>query len=301
MSTSPAQEAGRAAEEGLARYLVSWHPEPVVDHDDLDAAPTAALSAVLDLPQPAAGPGDTLPLLWHWLHFLEWPPQRELGEDGHPLHGHFLPPLPDRRRMFAGGRLRVQEPLRLGTPAWRRSSLHRVETKHGRSGEMVFVTTRHEFGQGDRSCLVEEQDIVYRCEDRAPSRPVPPDPDAALPREAADWSVPMRPDSRMLFRISALTANSHRIHYDAPYAEQREGYPGLVVHGPLLALLMAESLRRNAQARPTSFDYRLRSPIFTGEELRAVRDGERGDGGRVRLRVETARESRHATAAAGWA
>lgn len=281
---------------GLRGHLESWAPEPVVDADELRAGPVAALSAVLDLPGPVAGDGQPLPPLWHWLYFLDQPAQHELGADGHPRAGHFLPPIPDRRRMFAGGRLAVHAPLLIGRPARRTSGLHNVEVKQGRTGELAFVTVRSEITQHDRVCVVEEQDLVYRSGedarrvfDLAADAPEPAEPDGG-------WWLAARPDSRLLFRISALTANAHRIHYDEPYCREVEGYPGLVVHGPLLALLMLDVVRRNtAPGRVRAFGYRLRHPVFAGEKL--IVAGRPDDAaGRVDLRVATGRQDRHATA-----
>lgn len=270
----------------LGAHVTDWRPGPVTAVDDLPAGPAAALSAVFDR-TPATGP---LPPLWHWLYFLDWAPQRDLGEDGHPRDGHFLPPIPDRRRMFAGGRLQVHRPLALGTPAQRVSSLGDVSVKHGRTGEMMFVTVRSEISQDSRLCVVEEQDIVYRAgEDERRGGMLSASTDEA-PAAGEPWQFALRPDSRLLFRISALTANAHRIHYDEPYVRAVEGYPGLVVHGPLLVLLMLE-LVRDKQVR--SLSYRLRRPAFAGEHLRALGRPE-GDG--ANLRIATAREDRSATA-----
>ncbi|MEV7884772.1 hypothetical protein ACWD3I_15990 [Streptomyces sp. NPDC002817] len=277
----------------LSTYVESWTPGPVTDGDPLPAGPVAALSAVLDLPRTVAEDGDPLPPLWHWLYFLSRPAQRELGADGHPSRGHFLPPLPDRQRMWAGGRCEITEPLRLGEPAERVSSLASVAVKQGRTGEMVFVTERREFRQRGRLRLVEEQDIVYRCGRSASQHPSVVD-EFASPRPDGPWQLALRPDPAVLFRFSALTANAHRIHYDAPYCRDEEGYPGLVVHGPLLALLMLELPRRNAPARRVrSLSYRLHRPVFAGEHLAAC--GTPGDD-RAELRIATHREERHATA-----
>lgn len=277
----------------LSTYVESWTPGPVTDEDPLPAGPVAALSAVLDLPGTVGGDGDPLPPLWHWLYFLSWPAQRELGADGHPSRGHFLPPLPDRQRMWAGGRCEITEPLRLGEPAERVSSLASVTVKQGRTGEMVFVTERREFRQHGRLRLVEEQDIVYRCGRGASQHPSAVD-EFTAPHPTEPWQLALRPDPAVLFRFSALTANAHRIHYDAPYCRDEEGYPGLVVHGPLLALLMLELPRRNAPARRVrSLSYRLHRPVFAGEHLAAC--GTPGDD-RAELRITTHREERHATA-----
>lgn len=278
----------------IGSYVDSWTPAPVTDEDSLPVGPVAALSALLDLPDPAARAGDPLPPLWHWLYFLNWPPQKDLGTDGHPRDGHFLPPVPHRRRMFAGGRCEITEPLRLDEPAERVSSLGAVTAKHGSTGELLFVTERREFRQYGRTCLVEEQDIVYRSERRsAGPSPVVLD-ESAVPEAEDAWQVPLRPGPALLFRFSALTANAHRIHYDAPYARNEEGYPGLVVHGPLLAVLMLELARRNAPGQQVrSLSYRLRRPVFAGEHVLACGTPAAG---RAELRVATRREARHASA-----
>lgn len=280
----------------LSSYAESWTPGPVRDEDPLSPDPVAALSAVLDQPGTVAKAGDPLPPLWQWLYFLSWPAQRELGDDGHPLHGHFLPPLPDRQRMWAGGRCEITEPLVLGTPAERVSSLGSVTAKQGRSGEMLFVTERREFRQHGRTCLVEEQDIVYRSGRGSGQQPTITVAEDASPAAEAPWQLPLQPGPPLLFRFSALTANAHRIHYDAPYAQETEGYPGLVVHGPLLALLMQELARRNSPERPVrSLSYRLRKPVFAGERLVACGTPS-GDGRAAALNVATHREEQHATA-----
>ncbi|MCO1653607.1 FAS1-like dehydratase domain-containing protein [Pseudonocardia humida] len=261
----------------LAAAVEGWAPAPTTTTDVLAPRPAAAFSALLDLPAPAAGPGDPLPPLWHWLHFLDHPRRSELGEDGHPADGHFLPPLPHRRRMFAGGRLRVRAPMRVGDRVECGSELVSVRAKSGRSGEMLFVTLRRTFSREGRVLAVEEQDIVYRSQvagsarPTAPAEPVPPGPPAR-------WRIELPTDPVLLFGFSALTHNSHRIHYDAPYARGVEGYPGLVVHGPLLALLALELPRRELPgAALAEVDYRLVRPAFAGAPLVATGDvdGER--------------------------
>jgi 3-methylfumaryl-CoA hydratase len=281
---------------GLARYLDAWAPAPVTLGDPVAAAPVAALSQVLDQEAAVAGEGEPLPPLWHWLHFLEWPAQRELGADGHPAHGHFLPPLPDRRRMFAGGRAEFTAPLRVGVPARRTSSLAKVEIKRGRTGEMAFVTVRHEIAQEGETRVTEEQDLVYRVgEGERRSGGFGLDLGEAEPSDA-DWQLILRPSPPLLFRYSALTANAHRIHYDEPYVRDVEGYPGLVVHGPLLVQLMLELARREAPEREIhTLSYRLRKPVFAGEQVCALGDVADG-GGSAGLRIATRRDERHATA-----
>jgi hydroxyacyl-ACP dehydratase HTD2-like protein with hotdog domain len=288
---------------GLARWLDAWNPAPVTARDTIAAAPAAALGAVLDQDAPVAGEGRALPPLWHWLYFLDWPAHRELGADGHPAHGHFLPPVPDRRRMFAGGRAEFTAPLRVGAAAVRTSSLAKTEIKHGRTGELAFVTVRHEISQGGQVCVVEEQDLVYRSGggERRPTGPGPELADANSDIGPVDsdapWQLAVRPSPTLLFRYSALTANAHRIHYDEPYARDAEGYPGLVVHGPLLVTLMLELARRGAPERQVrTLSYRLRKPVFAGEHVLALGDPAADVDEPARLRVATRRDEEHATA-----
>lgn len=256
--------------DDLAAYLAGWTPEPVESAGHLDGRPSAAFAALLDQPPPGSAlPGAELPPLWHWFHLLDAPAQAELGDDGHPAHGRFLPPIPDRRRMFAGGRLRVREPLRIGDVVTRRSSLVSATPKAGRSGALVFVTVRHEFTRGGASvpAVVEEQDFAYRSQPAGQPR-VLLDP---IPAGPAQPGIELLPDAAMLFRFSALTYNTHRIHYDHPYVTTVEGYPGLVVHGPLLALLLLELPRRlSPERRVAAFSYRLRRPAFAGTPVVAT-------------------------------
>ncbi len=280
--------------KGLASYVAEWNPAPVTATDPLPAAPAAALGAVLDRQDTAPGPGEPLPPLWHWPYFLDWPEQRRLGADGHPAEGPFLPPVPDRRRMIAGGRAEFTAPLLLGAAAHRTSGVVGTEVKHGRTGEMLFVTVRHEISQEGVVRVVEEQDVVYRSGEDARRRTRFALDTADAPPAKESWELRLRPTPSLLFRFSALTANAHRIHYDTPYCKDVEGYPGLVAHGPLLVLLMLEMVRENAPGRTVrALSYRLRAPLFVGEQLVAV--GEEGPGG-AELRVASRREERHASA-----
>ncbi len=291
MSPADASDADFSVLEETAR---TWHPAGTHATDALDPAAVAALSAVLDLPEPVATAGRPLPPLWHWLHFLTWPRQSDLGPDGHLRDGHFLPPLPERRRMFAGGRLEIRTPLTTGHPAEQTSRVVKAQAKKGRSGGLLFVTVRNEFSQDGELRVAEEQDIVYRSGGGAAVPAAVTVDSAAEPRSDAPWQLPWTTDPAVLFRVSALTANTHRIHYDAPYVTDVEGYPGLVVHGPLLALMMLEVVRRQVPERTVrTLSYRLHKPAFCRERLLAC--GEPSDGG-VRLRVTGPRAMEHATA-----
>ncbi|HEX4250357.1 MAG TPA: MaoC family dehydratase N-terminal domain-containing protein [Pseudonocardia sp.] len=264
----------------LASSLSGWAPAPLEWSDQVGGWAVEAFAALLDQPSPLAGAassGAVLPPMWHWFGFLAHPAQAELGADGHPAEGHFLPPIPHRRRMFAGARWRQERPLPVDEPITCRSAVTSVEVKTGRSGEMAFVTVRNEFSTGGELAVLEEQDIVYRSQPDPPSGAAPvaapaaaPPPAAAPEQPAAEHELVLRPDEALLFRFSALTYNAHRIHYDHPYATGIEGYPGLVVHGPLLALLALELPRRHRPESPvTEFRYRLRRPAFAGTPLRA--------------------------------
>lgn len=203
--------------------------------------------------------GVPLPSLWHWFYFLPTAPQGRLSQDGHPERGGFMPPIPLPRRMFAGARARFYRPLEIGRPARRESEILKVTLKSGRSGDLAFVTVAHWIVQDGELCIEEERDIVYKEEGEPVEAPETVEP-APLPEGTLQREVSV--DPRMLFRFSALTFNAHRIHYDRPYAMEVEGYPGLVVHGPLTAMLLGE-LARSHDPRPfTAFSFRGQRPLF---------------------------------------
>ena len=227
--------------------------------DTATATPVAALAATLDRDDRPPLPGTDLPPLWHWLYFLPLAPQHEIGPDGHPQRGGFLPPVPLPRRMWAGGRLQFHQPLRVGEAITRDSRIADVSVKHGRSGSLVFVTVQHLISNNTGLAITEEHDIVYR-DAPAPGAPAPT-PQAAPAGET--FSRLITPDPVLLFRYSALTFNGHRIHYDRPYVTGVEGYPGLIVHGPLIATLLLDVLRRELpDARVKRFDFKALRPVF---------------------------------------
>ena len=247
--------------------------------DRVTAAPVAGLAATLDRNDPTPKEGDALPPLWHWLYFLPIDRQSGIGPDGHPKRGGFLPPIPLPRRMWAGGRITFTAPLRIGERIERESRIAGVTRKEGRSGPLAFVVVRHAISGSDGVAIVEEHDIVYRGEANAGEPSPTPTP---APVDAA-WSHEIDPDPVLLFRYSALTFNSHRIHYDRRYATQTEGYPGLVVHGPLIATLLTDLLRRALPGRRVSaFSFRAISPLFDGASF-FVRGQPAHDGTSVRL------------------
>ncbi len=245
---------------GLAlATLRDWIGRSESRQDLLTATPVAALSATLDRDDPVPTPGTALPPLWHWLYFTPLTRHSEIGEDGHAKRGGFLPPVPLPRRMWAGGRLDFVQPLRVGETVTRVSTIQDVTVKEGRTGALVFVCVRHEFSNAQGLALAEEHDIVYR-DAPAPGAPAP-EPTPA-PRDA-QFSREIVPDPVLLFRYSALTFNGHRIHYDRSYVTGVEGYPGLIVHGPLIATLLLDLLRRHLpDAVVKRFSFKAVRPTF---------------------------------------
>jgi 3-methylfumaryl-CoA hydratase len=239
--------------------LRAWEGRSETLHDEITPAPVRSLSATLDRDDPEPAAGTELPPLWHWLYFLPAHRQSEIGPDGHARRGGFLPPVPLPRRMWAGGRLEWLAPLRVGEPVQRTSRIASVKHKSGRTGDLVFVVVRHEVSNASGLALTEEHDIVYRAAAQPGDPVVPPQP---APAEA-EWTRGIVPDPVLLFRYSALTFNGHRIHYDRSYVTEVEGYPGLIVHGPLIATLLVDLLRRQRpQARLRSFAFKAVRPTF---------------------------------------
>jgi 3-methylfumaryl-CoA hydratase len=236
--------------------FASWIGRTETRTDTVSAAPLIALAALLDRDDPMPRAGDAAPPLAHWLYFLPAYRQSEVAPDGHAVKGGFLPPVPLPRRMWAGSRLEFLRPLAVGADITRVSLIKDVAAKQGRSGTLVFVTVRHEVSDADGLVLTDEHDIVFRGE-TAPAAGAKPAP------SGEKWHREIHPDPVLLFRYSAVTFNSHRIHYDHPYATGVEGYPGLVVHGPLLATLLVDLLRRNRPgAVLRSYEFRAMKPLY---------------------------------------
>ena len=260
--------------------LRSWIGRTETRTDQVCAAPVAALAATLDRVDAEPMPGSDLPPLWHWLYFTPQARASEIGADGHPRRGGFLPPVPLPRRMWAGGRLQFNHPLQVGDEITRLSRIADVSVKDGRSGALVFVTVRHEVSNARGVALSEEHDIVYR-DNPAPEAP-PPTPQPA-PASAA-FSREIAPDPVLLFRYSALTFNGHRIHYDRPYVTEVEGYPGLIVHGPLIATLLLDLLRRERpEARVRRFVFKAIRPVFDIHTFSVCGQAEAGAHGEQRV------------------
>ncbi|MFP1680522.1 MaoC family dehydratase N-terminal domain-containing protein [Alloalcanivorax sp. C16-2] len=242
--------------------------------DTLDLGAVARVAATLGRDTPDKG--DALPWLWHWAFFQAAAPAATLSNDGHPEGGGFLPPMPGLQRMWAGSRLTFQRPLRVGFPARRHSRVRDIQRKTGRNaGTMTFVTLDHHYEQDGEETLREQQDLVYR-----EPRPLPARPGIPLPE--LHWRRDIKPDPVLLFRYSAVTFNSHRIHYDWPYATGAEGYTGLVVHGPLIATLVLDAfLDAHPGVTPTGFQFRGLRPLICPGQF--VVGGIREEPGQARL------------------
>ena len=266
-------------EDTQPQDLATWIGRSETAADTVTPTPVRALAATLDHPVAPVPDGTPLPPLWHWLYFLPVHRQSEIGPDGHARRGGFLPPVELPRRMWAGGRFEFRAPIRVGDPIVRTSTIENVTSKVGRTGPLVFVTVRHEVRAGGEPepALVEFHDIVYVAmpETWVAPEPVPPPADAV-------WREEVPVDTVLLFRYSALTFNGHRIHYDRRYVTEVEGYPGLIVHGPLLATLLLDLVRRNApEAEVTAFRFRAVRPTFDLHPFQV--NGEPQADGTVRL------------------
>ncbi len=259
-------------------HLKTWVGHAQEAEDVVTASRVAALAATLDREDAWPVGGSELPPLWHWTLCTAAARHSEIGPDGHPARGGFLPPVPLPRRMWAGGRLKFLQPLRVGEAVHRHSRVLGVEHKSGRSGDLVFVRVGHEYSGPQGLAISEEHDIVYRPMPSAGTATLAP---AQAPAQAA-FEREVRADDVLLFRYSSLTFNAHRIHYDRTYATGQEGYPGLIVHGPLIATLLLDLLRRALpDARVAGFHFRAVSPTFDTAPFLVC--GRQGDAGRVSL------------------
>lgn len=302
---------------------------PRVRTDMLAPGPAQAMLGLLDRDPRGILEGDPLPLGWHWLYFRQPVRASRLARDGHEVRGDFMPDIDLPRRMWAGGTLRSLRPVSLGEPTELRSEILSVTEKRGRSGRLVFVTVGHTVLQGDRRCVEEEQVIVYREPAPRPStataRPHAARQKAAAPGQgggtsaAADadevasgnngdadptpeWTETFLPTTVTLFQFSALTYNGHRIHYDHPYVTKQEGYPGLLVHGPLTALLLLDAARRHSPRPVRQFRYRALAPLFVDQPITLAGQAARADayGGLQEERIVEALAPSGAVAMRGW-
>lgn len=251
----------------LLAHLQTWQGRSETLEDLVTPAPLRALSATLDREDALPSAGSELPPLWHWLFFLPHHRQSEIGPDGHAKRGGFLPPVPLPRRMWAGGRLQWHIPLKVGDTVKRVSTIESVTHKAGRTGDLLFVLVKHEVHNALGLCLTEEHDIVYR----PAAQPGDPVPAPVAAEKQATWQRDITPDDVLLFRYSALTFNGHRIHYDRKYVTDVEGYPGLIVHGPLIATLLVDLVRRHTDRPIRRFEFKALRPTFECADQRIMR------------------------------
>ncbi|WP_322005142.1 FAS1-like dehydratase domain-containing protein [Paraburkholderia tropica] len=243
------------------KHLRSWIGRTQTEEEFVSPRLARQLAATLDY-EHSPSTGDVLPPLWHWALFPHISPQSQLGPDGHPPRGGFLPPISLPRRMWAGSRVRFERCINVGSHVTRTSQILDVAHKEGRSGSLIFVRLRHELEDEKGSLISEEQDVVYR---EAASNPYVAADGPKAPTSWT-WQREIKPDALLLFRYSADTFNGHRIHYDRTYAIRQEGYPALVVHGPLIATLLVDLVRRCLPgATLSSFSFKAVSPLFDNE------------------------------------
>lgn len=262
-------------------YLRQWVGRQDQGCDVITTEQVRAIAATLDHDR-FPNEGDALPPLWHWAFFRPTARARDIGPDGHPKLGGFMPPVPLPRRMWVGGDLRFHGQIKIGAPVTRETTITDVTAKSGKGGALVFLTLTHKIYAADSLAVEEIQNIVYR-EAAVPNQTASASavPLQAVPmpreREAAAWCDPLTPDPVLLLRYSALTFNAHRIHYDADYASRAEGYPGLVVHGPLTATLLADRLILRHGPALKRFAFRARQPLFCNQPLAIC--GDRSEAG----------------------
>lgn len=257
--------------------MQGWIGRARTQEDEITRPALRRIAALLDIAEPDFPTGSLIPPHWYAMFFPEVAPQSQLGPDGHPRRGDFLPPVALPRRMFAGRRVRFSGGLRVGDVASKRSEIVAITPKTGRSGAMVFVTVRHSIDVAGREALVEEQDVVYRAAATPGTAPVAPTP---VP-EAAVWSETVVPTTPLLFRYSSVTYNSHRIHYDADYVRAEEGYPGLVMNGGLTALLLVEAAIRRYGRMPAGLEIRNISPLFVDHRVTLAGGAMMADGAAI--------------------
>lgn len=237
----------------------SWVGRTEEHEDRIDRGRARALQKTLVDAEVPVENGEELPPLWHWIYFWTVAAKNDIGPEGHAARNTFLPPINLPRRMWGGSKFVFHRPLIIGADAWRISTIKDITEKSGTSGPLVFVTLSHEISDAEGLCLEEEMTIVYREAHKPGQHSKPGEPAPAV----TPWRQKIEPNPVLLFRYSALTMNSHRIHYDWKYTTEVEGYAGLVVHGPLLATLMVELLRHKRPGNPlTHFSFRAERPVF---------------------------------------
>jgi 3-methylfumaryl-CoA hydratase len=233
---------------------------------NLDPWPVQALEATLGLPTARTDPLVDLPPLWHWLYFLPTAPRQSIGPDGHMVNQEWVDSTLRRRRLFAAARTEFLRPLRIGERAQMKERVVGRRDKRGKSGPFQIVTAEYQYFQNGELCVREERDIVY-LQGPAPAQPAPRDDFSVTTAATDSWNITLTPDPVMLMRFSALTFNAHLIHFDQLYTQREEGYPERVVHGPLVAVVLARLLALNQVERFQRFEFRARSPLYVNRPI----------------------------------
>jgi 3-methylfumaryl-CoA hydratase len=233
---------------------------------NLDPWPVQALEATLGLPTTRMDAPADLPPLWHWLYFLPTVPRQSIGPDGHMINQEWVDSTLRRRRLFAAARTEFLRPLRIGERAQMKERVVGRRDKQGKSGPFQIVTAEYQYYQNGALCVREERDIVY-LQGPAPAQPAPVDGFLVNSAASDSWSISLTPDPVMLMRFSALTFNAHLIHFDQLYTQREEGYPERVVHGPLVAVVLARLLALNQVDRFDRFEFRARSPLYVNRPI----------------------------------
>lgn len=243
---------------GASERFEEWIGRTETAEDILTPRMAAHMAASLGAEGAGLEPGEALPVGWQWMVCADGPAAGELARDGLPERGGLLPPIALPRRMWAGGCMRFHHSLRIGEKVRRTTEVKDITFKEGRGGAIAFVAMGYSYSGEQGLAIEEQQDIAFRAERKAGEALPPP---VAAPCETV-WCRTIEPDPVLLFRYSALTFNSHRIHYDQPYVTEVEGYPGLLVHGPLIATLLFDLMRRNTNKAPARLSYRAMRPLF---------------------------------------
>jgi len=262
----------------LAAEFAGWVGKSMTVDDEITLSAVRRMAAMLDLDPMQFERGREIPPHWHSMFFTPNARRSQIGHDGHPKKGEFLPPIPLPRRMFVGRTATFPGDLRVGDQAQKRSEIIGIEQKHGRSGTLVFLKVRHTIEVDGKPTVIEQQEVVYRDapDNKAKAAPAAPTP-APVPTDN-DWSATYEMDPVLLFRYSALTWNGHRIHYDADYARREEGYPACVMNGALTVhLVIDEALKRGNNRRLKGLSAKLMSPLFVGNKLVIGGRAQQGD------------------------
>jgi 3-methylfumaryl-CoA hydratase len=236
---------------------------------NLDPWPVQALEATLGLTLSRDTAHTELPPLWHWLYFLPTAARSAIGPDGHMVNQEWANSTMRRRRLFAAARTEFLRPLRIGVKAQMTERVLGRQDKMGKNGPFQLLTVEHQYFQSDALCVREERDMVY-LQGPVQAQPAPNDEFTSKSANADPWRLTLTPDPVMLMRFSALTFNSHLIHFDQLYTQREEGYPERVVHGPLVAIVLAQLLSMNHVGTLSKFEFRARSPIYVNRPVQFV-------------------------------